>query len=232
MKGVILAAGKSTRLKPLTGSIPKPLLPVYNKPIIFYGIQTLIDSGISDILIVCSDQYIELFRRMIGNTFNVPIKYTTRKPAGTADALLAAEDFVGNDPVIVLCGDNVFEDNFKKEVAEFQTGAEIFIMHVSNPEQFGVVELDGTTVVGIEEKPKKPKSNHCSTGLYIFDNTVYDKIKKIEMHENGEYYIPDVLSLYIKERTLKGTPITGFWFDVGTFDSLLDAGNTMKNRCQ
>lgn len=229
MKGVILVGGNGTRLMPLTNKIPKSLLPVYNKPMVFYPIETLIDSGITEILIVCKEENVELFKETISDNFPISITYTIRKPQGTADALLAAEEFIDGDSVTVLYGDNIFEESFKSEVTSFKDGAQVFIVEVSDPERYGVVEIKDGNIVGIEEKPKHPKSNYIDTGFMIFDNTIFDKLKKIELDQCGEYLMSDALKQYLNEEKLNGRYVETAWFDTGTFDSLIEAANFMKN---
>lgn len=229
MKGVILAGGGGTRLAPLTNNIPKVLLPVYDKPMIFYPIQTLIDSGIKDILIVCGKNGSEMFKEMINDSFDVNIKYTERESKGTADAILAAEEFVGKESFTVIYGDNIFTESFKEEVESFEDGAELFIVKVDDPKRYGVAEIVDGKIIGIEEKPENPKSNYADTGLIIFDNTVFEKAKSIEIDKCGEYLIPEVLNLYINEGKLRPRHVNTPWFDAGTFESLLEVGNFMRD---
>lgn len=231
MKGVILAGGLGTRLHPLTHITNKALLPVYDKPMILYPLETLRNSGIKEIMIVCSPDHSGHFMDFLGSgeQYGVKLAYAVQtKATGIAAALVLAEDFADRDFIAVTFGDNIFEHNFSKDILKCEQdrcGAMVFLKKVRDPRRFGVPEISGGKVIKIEEKPKKPKSNYAVTGFYIYDNSVFKKIKKLKPSARGELEVTDLNNLYIKERTLAWTEIKGNWFDVGTFDSLLTAAN-------
>lgn len=232
MKGVILAGGLGTRLEPLTRITNKHLLPVYNKPMIFYPLQTLIEAGIKDIMIVTGGNNAGDFLRLLGSgkEFGLEdINYTYQKgEGGIADALRLAEHFAGKDKIIVMLGDNVIEKSIKKHVERFKKqpqGARILIQEVADPERFGVVELKGKKIVGIEEKPKRPKSKYIVTGIYMYDNRVFDIVKTLKPSARGELEITDVNNAYLKKGQLYYDVLDGWWTDCGTCASLLRANN-------
>lgn len=236
MKGVILAGGLGTRLFPLTKVTNKCLLPVYNKPMIYYPIQNLVDSGIKDILLVCGGNAVGEFLRILGNGEEFGLKslhYRYQKEArGIADALSLAEDFVGDEPFCVILADNVLEKPFADQVLDFKqnpSGARIFLTQVARPEQYGVAELQGDTVVCIEEKPKQPKSNWAVIGLYMYDSSVWEFIKTLKPSARNELEITDVNSHYLRIGKLKAHKLDGWWADCGeNFDAYLDAGNKVR----
>jgi glucose-1-phosphate thymidylyltransferase len=230
MKGVILAGGHGTRLSPLTLITNKHLLPVYDKPMILYPLETLKRGGITEIMIVCGKEHAGHFMNFLGSgkEHGVKLSYALQTGAGgIADALSLAEDFADEEKIAVILGDNIFEDNFLEDFKAFQNGkgAKIFIKEVSDPERFGVAEIVDSAVVGIEEKPKKPKSNLATVGLYLYDPDVFAKIKTLVPSGRGELEIADVNNLYIKEGALSYGMVKGFWSDAGTFDSLLKTSN-------
>lgn len=233
MKGVILAGGLGTRLFPLTKVTNKCLLPVYNKPMIYYPIQTLVDSGIDDILLVCGGNAAGEFLRILGNGEEFGLKhlhYTYQKEArGIADALALCEEFVDGGPCCVILADNILEDNLKEQVKNFRddpNGARIFLTQVEHPEHYGVVEVDETdSVVGIEEKPEQPKSNWIAVGVYMYDSSVWDFIQRLKPSARNELEITDLNNHFLKAGKLKATKLNGWWADCGEdFDSYLDAG--------
>jgi len=234
MKGVILAGGLGTRLNPLTKITNKHLLPVYNKPMIYYPIQALINAGITDILIVTGGNNAGDFLKLLGNGKEFGLKrlgYTYQeREGGIAEALGLAQDFAEGDKVIVMLGDNIIEKTIKKAVSNFQQqerGAKILLKEVENPREYGVAELDGNRVVRIEEKPKKPKSNLAVIGIYLFDPTVFDIIKTLKPSGRGELEITDVNNAYIQQGTMTYEILNGWWADAGeSIDALLDA-NTL-----
>lgn len=233
MKGVILAGGRGIRLAPCTLITNKHLLPVYNKPMIFYPLQTLVNAGIKDILIVSESKYIRHFVKLIGygKKFGVNIQYETRDEArGIAHALSLAESFAHGDNLAVILGDNIFEDDFKEAVSNFSRGATIFLKESSNPQQFGVAKIEDGRVVEIEEKPTNPKTNKIVTGFYIYDHDIFEVIKQIRPSKRGELEITDVNNIYAKNYKLNAHILTKFWIDAGTFDSLLIAANFIKNK--
>lgn len=237
MKGVILAGGLGTRLYPLTKVTNKHLLPVYNKPMIYYPINTLIEAGITDILIVTGGNSAGDFLRLLGNGKDFGLKhlnYTYQEgEGGIADALLLAEHFAGGDKIIVILGDNIIEKSIKKEVEVFKkqkAGARILLKEVENPERFGVAEIKENKIVRIIEKPKKPPSNLIVTGIYMYDNQVFDIIRTLEPSERGELEITDVNNIYLKKGQLTYGILEGWWTDAGTFDSLLRANILVAER--
>lgn len=232
MKGVILAGGKGTRLYPLTKITNKHLLPVYDQPMIYYPIQTLVDAGIRDILIVTGGNYAGDFLQLLGNgrQFGLTsLNYTYQEgEGGIADALSLAEHFADNDKLCVILGDNIIEKGIREAVEDFrrqEKGAKILLKEVPDPERFGVAEIHKGHVVRIEEKPKAPKTNYAVTGIYMYDATVFDKIRTLEPSARGELEITDVNNAYIREASLSFAFLDGWWTDAGTFDSLLRAAN-------
>ena len=230
MKGVILAGGLGTRLYPLTKITNKHLLPVYDKPMIYYPLQALVNAGIEDILIVTGGNYAGDFLRLLGNGNEFGLKhinYTYQEgEGGIAAALILAEFFAANDRICVILGDNIIEKNIRKAVEAFERlkeGAKIMIKEVPDPQRFGVPVLEGDKVVKIEEKPKTPQSTYAVTGIYIYDNTVFDIIKTLKPSGRGELEITDVNNAYIEKGQLSCEVLDGWWTDAGTFESLLKA---------
>ncbi|KPL03945.1 MAG: spore coat protein [candidate division Zixibacteria bacterium SM1_73] len=230
MKGVILAGGLGKRLYPLTKITNKHLLPVYDKPMIFYPLQTLINAGIDDILIVTGGNHAGDFLRLLGNGRDFGLKhinYTYQEgEGGIADALSLAEHFSEHDKMVVILGDNVIEGNIIKAVKDFREqkeGAKILLKEVPDPERFGVPEIVDGKIVRIEEKPKNPKSNFAVIGIYMYDGKVFDIIQTLTPSARGELEITDVSNAYIKEGRMTYDVIEGWWSDAGTFDSLLRA---------
>ena len=236
MKGIILAGGAGTRLHPLTKVTSKQLLPIYDKPMIYYPLETLIDGGIKDILIISDPDNIKKFSRLLGEgeDFKVKITYQMQdKPEGIAQAFLLGEDFIGNDNVTLILGDNLFvgDGEFLEDaIKSFKDGGRVFAKEVTDPQRFGVVDFDAEgQAKSIEEKPANPKSNFAVTGLYIYDNTVVKKTKNLKPSDRGELEITDVNNLYLQEGKLDVKIYEHYWLDTGTFDALLEAGNTIAN---
>ncbi|UCD70776.1 MAG: NTP transferase domain-containing protein [Syntrophobacterales bacterium] len=230
MKGVILAGGLGMRLSPLTKITNKHLLPVYDKPMIYYPIQILINAGIEDILIVTGGNDAGDFLRLIGNGREFGLKhinYTYQEGhGGIADALSLAEFFADKQSICVVLGDNIIEKNIRGMVEAFKRqkhGAKILLKEVPDPQRFGVPELDGDRVVRIEEKPKVPKSKYAIIGIYLYDNMVFDIIKAQKPSDRGELEITDVNNAYINRGEMTWDVLDGWWTDAGTFDSLLRA---------
>lgn len=230
MKGVVLAGGLGTRLAPLTHVTNKHLLPVYNKPMIFYPIQTLVDAGITDIMIVTGGNHAGDFLKLLGNGKAFGLKhlnYTYQQgEGGIAEALGLTEHFAAGERVVVVLGDNLIEGNIRSSVDVFrkqERGARILLKEVSDPQRFGVPELSGSRVVHIEEKPKHPKSNFAVTGIYMYDPTVYQVVKTLKPSDRGELEITDVNNYYIAQGTMTYETLAGWWTDAGTFESLLHA---------
>ncbi len=233
MKGVILCGGKGSRMLPLTITINKHLLPIYNKQMIFYPIETLKNAGIKEILIVSGRHHAGHFLELLGRGEELGLKfsYTIQdKEGGIAEALLLAEDFSMGDDIVVILGDNIFEDDFKENISSFKEGARIFIKQVKDPERFGVVELDKGKVISIEEKPKFPKTKYAVTGLYIYDSDVFGIIKTLEYSQRGELEITDVNNCYIKKGKMDAKFIKGSWSDAGTFESLFLSSKLIRRK--
>ena len=237
MKGVILAGGSGKRLEPLTRITNKHLLPVYDKPMIFYPIQTLVDAGIKDILIVTGGNHAGEFLQLLGNGKEFGLKhinYTYQKgEGGIAEALGLAEHFTDNDKVAVVLGDNIIEKSIKQHVEDFKKqpkGAKILIKEVDDPERFGVPELKGDKIVNIEEKPKRPKSKYAVTGIYMYDARVFEIIKTLKPSGRGEFEITDVNNDYISRSEMTYSALDGWWSDCGTHESLLKASNLVKEK--
>jgi glucose-1-phosphate thymidylyltransferase len=227
MKGIILAGGLGTRLHPLTKVTNKHLLPVYDKPMIYYPIQSLINAGIRDILIVTGGNNAGDFLKLLGNGSEFGLKhinYTYQVgEGGIAEALGLAKYFAGGDRICVVLGDNIIEKNFIAAARGFEKqerGARILLKEVPDPERFGVPVLEGDIVLRIEEKPKEPRSNYAVTGIYMYDNTVFDIISTLKPSDRGELEITDVNNAYIEKGQLMWDILDGWWTDAGTFDSL------------
>jgi glucose-1-phosphate thymidylyltransferase len=233
VKGIVLAGGSGSRLYPLTKITNKHLLPIYDKPMVYYPIQTLVDAGIQDILLVTGGRNSGDFLRLLGNGKEFGLKhlnYTYQEgEGGIAEALALAEHFSDGDKVCVILGDNLIEGKIRDAVQNFHAsegrGARIFLKEVQDAQRFGVAELDGDKIIGIEEKPKQPKSNYAVTGIYLYDGSVFDKCRNLKPSHRGELEITDVNNAYIAEGTMTFAVLDGWWTDAGTFDSLLRATN-------
>lgn len=235
MKGIILAGGSGTRLHPITSTISKQLLPVYDKPMIYYPLSVLMLAGIRDILIISTPRDLPFFKTLFGDGKHIGMAFSYEEqpaPEGLAQAFIIGEKFIGRDPVCMILGDNIFYGQGFGEVlmhtAGLQKGACVFGYYVTDPERYGVVEFDkNNKVLSIEEKPKSPKSNFAVTGLYFYDNTVVAKARSLKPSARGELEITDLNRLYLEEGTLE-IKIMGrgmAWLDTGTYESLLQAGN-------
>lgn len=227
MKGIILAGGTGSRLYPLTKITNKHLLPVYDKPMIYYPLQTLIDAGLNEIMIVSGRGHAGDFLELLGSgaEFGVHLTYEIQEEAGgIAQALGLAEDFADDDDVAVILGDNIFQDNVREAVQPFESGAHVFLKDVSDANRFGVADIAGDHIVSIEEKPAKPKSNYAVTGLYLYDNDVFEIISTLKPSGRGELEITDVNNEYIRKGAMSYSVLPGFWSDAGTFESLLRVG--------
>jgi glucose-1-phosphate thymidylyltransferase len=230
IKGVVLAGGLGTRLAPLTRVTNKHLLPIYKKPMIYYPIEKLVKAGLQEIMVVTGGPFAGDFLKLLGNGREFGLKevhYTYQEgEGGIAEALGLTENFVEGDRVCVILGDNIFSASIGRGVEEFmkqKSGAKIFLKEVDDPARFGVAELKGKNVVGIEEKPKKPKSTYAVTGIYMYDNEVFSIVKTLKPSGRGELEITDVNNAYIKKATLTYEILDGWWTDAGTFDSLYRA---------
>ena len=235
MKGIILAGGAGSRLYPLTKITSKQLLPVYDRPMIYYPLQTLLDAGIKDILIIVAPDYAGDFLRLLGSgkDFGVRFSYKIQdKPEGLAQAFLIGKSFIGSDDVTMILGDNIFvgsETFLKEAIQTFSSGSRVFAKQVPDPDRFGVVEFDSNhQAVSIEEKPENPKSNYAVTGLYIYDNDVVRRAEELQPSPRGELEITDLNNTYLTDNLLDVCIYDGFWLDTGTFDALLDAGNQIR----
>lgn len=239
MKGIILAAGKGTRLYPMTKPVCKPLLPVYDKPLIYYSVDILMKAGIKDILIIIPPGEEDTFRKLLGDgaQLGISISYEVQTVArGIADAFIVGEEFIGTDDVCLILGDNVFyHPDFASmliEAAKSNEGATVFGYYVDDPRPFGVIEFaeDGSAI-SIEEKPANPKSNYIIPGLYFYNNEVVEIAKGLKPSARGELEITDVNITYLNQNNLKVYPLEQdfTWLDAGTADSLLDAGNTIRD---
>lgn len=232
MKGVVLAGGTGSRLFPLTKITNKHLLPIYDKPMIYYPIQTLVDAGIGEILIVTGGKNAGDFLRLLANgkQFGLThIDYTYQEgEGGIADALALAEHFADGQKICVILGDNIIETNIREAVDRFraqENGARILLKKVHDAERFGVAEIVEDRIIAIEEKPQVPKSNFAVTGIYMYDATVFDKVRTLVPSRRGELEITDVNNAYIREGNMAFSWLEGWWTDAGTFESLLRAGN-------
>ncbi len=230
MKGVILAGGLGTRLNPLTKITNKHLLPVYDQPMIFYPLKTLINAGITDIMIVTGGNNAGDFLRLLGNGKEFGLKhinYTYQEgEGGIAAALSLAEYFADNESICVVLGDNLIENNIVQAVRDFETqktGAKILLKEVPDPERFGVAQIEDGRLIGIEEKPKAPKSNLAVIGIYMYDNRVFDIVKTLKPSGRGELEITDVNNAYIRANEMTWGMLEGWWTDAGTFESLVRA---------
>jgi glucose-1-phosphate thymidylyltransferase len=232
MKGVVLAGGLGTRLAPLTNITNKHLLPVYDKPMVYYPIQTLVDAGIKEVIVVTGGNSSGDFLRLLknGKQFGLRrLNYAYQEgEGGIADALAYAEEFCENEPMCVILGDNIIEYNIIEFVTEFMknpVGSRILLKEVPDPERFGVPVFEGDRIVRIEEKPKKPKSQYSVIGIYIFDNSVFGRIANLSPSARGELEVTDLINMYLSENTLAWSVLKGWWSDAGTFESLLKASN-------
>ena len=231
MKGIILAGGNGSRLYPLTKIFNKSLLPVYDKPMIHYPIQSLKQLGCKEIMIVSGREHCGQIMNQLGSglEYNVALTYRVQEePGGIAQALGICRNFAGDDDIAVCLGDNIFEDDFSG--FKFEGGAHIFLKKVPDPERFGVAEVNFNEVISIEEKPKKPKSDLCVTGLYIYDNRVWDIISNLKPSGRGELEITDVNNAYVSIHHMGYTTLDGFWSDAGTPESLAQATQLVKEK--
>jgi glucose-1-phosphate thymidylyltransferase len=232
MKGIVLAGGIGSRLNPLTRVTNKHLLPVYDKPMVYYPIQTLVNAGITEILLVTGGRNAGEFLRLLGNGRDFGLKhinYTYQDgEGGIAEALGLAEYFAAGEPICVVLGDNIIENNICQAVDNFRRqkdGAKILLKDVPDPQRFGVAEIQGDRIVEIVEKPKHPKSNYAVIGIYLYDFTVFEKIRRLKPSGRGELEISDVNNFYVEDGKLTYEILDGWWTDAGTFESLLYANN-------
>lgn len=236
MKGVVLAGGTGSRLYPLTRVTNKHLLPVYNQPMVFYPIQTLVNIGIHDIVIVTGGHSAGDFLRLLANGKDFGLKglnYGYQEgEGGIADALRIAEHFAQGDSICVVLGDNIIENSVREAAERFRAqghGAHIVLKEVHDPERFGCPEVVDEKIIRIEEKPRQPKSSYAVTGIYFYDNTVFKKIRQLKPSARGELEITDINNMYLEEGTLTYSILQGWWTDAGTFESLLRASNLVAS---
>lgn len=235
MKGIILSGGTATRLFPLTATTSKQLLPVYDRQMIFYPLNLLIKAGIKEILIIVAPEHSGQYLNLLGSIFekfDIKIEFRVQKtPRGLADAFIVGENFIDDDNVTMILGDNIFEDDFSEDIKNFQGGGHIFAKEVSDPERFGVVKFDeNMKALQIVEKPTEFVSNFAIPGLYIYDNRVIEAAKNVKPSERGEIEITELHNYYLQLGELKVSTFSGAWLDAGTFDSLLEAGNVVKEK--
>lgn len=234
MKGIILAGGKATRLRPLTKITSKQLLPVYNKPMIFYPIETLLRAGIKDILIIIAPEYAGHFLNLLGSgkEFGASFTYEIQEEArGLADAFIVGEDFIKGDNVTMILGDNIFEDDFSEAIKNFKHGGHIFAKEVADPEKSAVVEFDENgKVLSIVEKPSQPKSSYAVPGIYMFDERASEYAKTLTPSARGELEIVDLYMNYFRSGELTVSVLNGWWEDAGTFDGLLRVNNFIAEK--
>lgn len=234
MKGIILAGGAGTRLRPLTQITSKQLLPIYNQPMIFFPLQTLLKAGIKEILVIVAPERAGDFLRLLGSGKEFGCKFTYEiqdQPNGIAQAFKIGENFLGKDNVTLILGDNIFEDDFSQEIRDFKTGGKVFAKEVTDPERFGVVEFDANHhAMSIEEKPKVPKSNFAVTGLYVYDHTVVERTNNLVPSARGELEVTDLNNAYLQAGQLEVAFVHGQWFDTGTFESLFAAAQFAREK--
>jgi glucose-1-phosphate thymidylyltransferase len=234
MKGIILSGGSATRLRPCTKVTSKQLLPIYNRPMIYYPLNTLIKAGIKDILIIVAPEKAGDYLNLLGSGKEFGVRFTYEiqdKPRGLADAFIIGENFIDDDNVCMILGDNVFEDDLSEDIKSFKKGGKVFAKKVHDPERFAVVEFDeNNKAISIEEKPKNPKSDYCVTGLYIYDSRIVEIAKNVKPSERGELEIVDLHNWYLKKGELEVAEVNGEWIDAGTFDSLLEAQILAKGK--
>ena len=235
MKGIVLAGGLGTRMFPLTKVTNKHLLPIYNKPMIYYPIRTLVNAGIDEILIVTGGNSAGDFLRLLGNGKEFGLKHLNyayqEGEGGIAAALSLAEYFADQDKIVVVLGDNIIEKNIRAAADSFRKqaeGAKILLKEVPDPQRFGVPAFEGDRIVRIDEKPSAPASNYAVIGIYMYDSKVFDFIRTLKPSERGELEITDVNNYYLRQEKLTWDVLEGWWTDAGTFDSLLNAGNMVR----
>ncbi|MFA6513961.1 MAG: sugar phosphate nucleotidyltransferase [Patescibacteria group bacterium] len=234
MRGIILSGGSGTRLRPLTKITSKQLLPIYNRPMIYYPLNTLIKAGIKEIMIIVSPERAGDYLNLLGSGKEFGVKFTYEiqdKPEGLAQAFIIGENFIDNENVAMILGDNIFEDDFSEDLKNFKSGAKIFAKHVPDPERFGVVKFgEDMKAEKIIEKPQEYLSNYAVTGLYVYDKRIVEIAKSMKPSARGELEITDVNNWYLEKGELEVAMVEGEWLDAGTFDSLLKAQNFAKEK--
>jgi len=233
MKGVLICGGSGTRLKPLTDVTNKSLLPVYDKPLLLYPLQTLLDAGIREIMVVSGPEHVDQMAGFLGSGIRFGCAFSYRvqdNPKGIAQALGMAEEFANGDNVCALLGDNIYFDPMREAIASFENGGHVFLKEVSDPERFGVAQVHGTRITSIEEKPHNPKSNLAITGCYIYDHRCFEFIHNMKPSARRELEITDVSRWYMQQRELSYTILKDEWIDAGTFESLHRAAIIVRSR--
>ncbi len=234
MKGIILSGGRATRLRPCTTVTSKSLLPVYNRPMIYYPLNTLLKAGITEILIIISPERAGDYLNLLGSGKQFGARFTYEiqdEPRGLAEAFIIGEHFIDDDDVVMILGDNIFADDLSAEIKNFKGGAKIFAKSVSDPERFGIVEVDTQgKAISIEEKPVRPKSDLCITGLYVYDKRVVEVAKSVRPSSRNELEITDIHNWYLERGELEVAMLKEEWIDAGTFDTLLEAQNLAKTK--
>ncbi|RJS97458.1 sugar phosphate nucleotidyltransferase [Halococcus sp. IIIV-5B] len=234
MKGIVLAGGRGTRLRPITRVINKHILPVYDKPVIYYPVQTLIDAGINEILIVSDSDYIGKYMELLELDFNADFSYRIQsEPGGIAQAISLADEFVGDDSFAVMLGDNLLFGDIESAIQEFEhqdSGAKIFLKEVDEPTAYGIATVQDSKVTKLIEKPSSPVSNSAVIGLYLYQSDAFDKISELEPSERGEYEVTDLNRSYISDGTLTYDYFDGEWFDTGTPEGLFQAAEHVRNQ--
>jgi glucose-1-phosphate thymidylyltransferase len=234
MRGIILSGGSGTRLYPLTKVISKQLLPVYNKPMVFYPLETLLKAGVKDILIIVAPDHADQYQKLLGDgsEFGASFSFIVQpKPEGLAQAFLIGEKFIGQDSVCMILGDNIFEDDFSQNIRNFKSGGQVFAKRVPDPQRFGVVKFNQNMEAEIiEEKPKTFLSDYAITGLYIYDNRVIEAAHAAQRSERGEFEITEIHNWYLAKKELKVDIVKGEWVDAGTFESLFKASEIARKK--
>lgn len=233
MKGVLICGGTGSRLRPLTEITNKSLLPVYDKPLILYPLQTLLQGDVRDIVVISGNEHIDQMASFLGSGERFGCRFTYRvqdRPGGIAQALGMAESFVDGDSVCAILGDNIYFDNVSDSIRSFKKGGHVFLKEVPDAARFGVAEMAGDKVVSIEEKPVHPKSNLAVTGLYLYDERCFDIIKNLKPSGRGELEITDVSNAYASSNELTATVLKDEWVDAGTFESLFEAASLVRGR--
>jgi glucose-1-phosphate thymidylyltransferase len=231
MKGIILAGGTGSRLYPLTKTTNKHILPIYDKPMICYPLETMRKSGIDEILIISGPGHAGQFLELLGSGWDLDLilRYTIQeKPLGIAHAIWIAEDFADGEDVAVILGDNIIGESFEEDIEAFDGGAKVFLNRVENPERFGVVDIEDGEITRIVEKPDDPPTNLATTGFYLFDNAVFDHIQKLELSDRNELEVTDLNRIYLENDELDYREFDSFWFDAGTFEGLYEANAHLR----
>lgn len=231
MKGIILAGGTGSRLYPLTKTTNKHILPIYDKPMICYPLETLRESGIDEILIISGPGHAGQFLELLGSGWDLDLilRYTIQeKPLGIAHAIWIAEDFADGEDVAVILGDNIIGETFEKDIEGFDGGAKVFPKRVDDPQRFGIVDTEDGEIQDIAEKPNDPASNLATTGFYLFDNKVFDHIQDLELSDRNELEVTDLIRIYLEHGDLDYRELESYWFDGGTFEGLYEANTHIR----